>query len=244
MKIRRDRAGETAVVTGGSRGIGRAIALQLAEMDVNVVLAARSEESLAETVVSIEERGGTARAVPTDVTVQADIENLFSIAKAEFGVVDMLINSAGIPAPEEPMWELNSETWSEVLDVNLNGTFNCIREALVSDMLERESGTILVLSSLSGLVGLTHTGPYTVSKRGLQGLTSVLASELRGTDIRISNICPGQVDTEMTDDIAKVDRLDPVDVADVATFLLTRPSDAYVPQVVLVPPDSIPLVPQ
>lgn len=244
MEMQRDRSGETAVVTGGSQGIGREIAFQLADADVNLVLAARSEDRLTETVESIRERGGTARAVPTDVTVQSDVENLFQTAREEFEAVDILIDSAGIPAPEEPLWELDPDVWSEVLDVNLHGTFRCVREALDGGMVERGEGTIIIMSSLSGLIGLTRTGPYTVSKHGLQGLTSVLAKELRDTDIRISNICPGQVETGMTDNMVKVDRLDPSDIADVATFLLTRPADAYIPQVMIVPPDSIPLIPQ
>lgn len=244
MDDARDCTGKTAVITGGSGGIGREIARRLADRNANLVLAARSQDPLEETVAELEAEGADAHAVPTDVTDGDSVDALFSAADDEFGQVDILVNSAGIAAPQEPVWELDPGDWSDVIDINLNGTFRCTRAALRNGMLERERGTILVLSSLTGIVGMSHTGPYSVSKHGLQGLTSVLAKELRDTDIRISNLCPGQVDTEMTEDMVEVDRLDTDDVADVAMFLLTRPPEAYVPQVIMVPPDSIPLVPQ
>jgi len=107
---------------------------------------------------------------------------------------------------------------------------------------ERDEGTIINMSSLSGKVGFSQTGPYTASKHGIQGLTNVLAKELKETDIRVSAICPGQVETELTDDIVAVDRLETDDVTDIVVFLATRPPSLYIPEVVVVPPESIPLV--
>jgi NAD(P)-dependent dehydrogenase (short-subunit alcohol dehydrogenase family) len=240
----RDLTDSTAVVTGGSRGIGLEVASRLADAGANLVLAARSKDPLEEAVEDLGATGAEAVAVPTDVTEDESVTALFDEARESFGQVDVLVNSAGVPAPEVPLWEVEVDEWRKVIDVNLDGAFRCTRTALRSGMLEREEGTILILSSLTGIVGVPRTGPYTVSKHGLQGMTSVLAKELRDTDIRISNLCPGQVDTEMTEGMTTVDRLETDDVADLAMFVLSRPSDAYVPQVVLVPPDSIPLVPQ
>lgn len=233
--------GRTVVVTGGGRGIGRSIALEFANHGANVVVAARSEGEITDVAETIDERDGDAIAAPTDVTVTEDVTALFDRARETYGQVDILINNAGINV-NETIWTLSDEEWQDVLDVNLSGTFRCTREALTGGMLERDEGTIINMSSLSGKTGFKQTGPYTASKHGIQGLTNVLAKELKETEIRVSAICPGQVNTELTDDIAAVDRLEPDEIADIVRFLATRPPSLYIPEIVAVPPDSIPLV--
>lgn len=236
-----DLEGKTAVVTGAGRGIGRNVAIGLAEEGMNVALAARSEEEIDRVAETVTNRESEAIAVPTDVTSTADVETLFSRIRQEFEQVDLLVNNAGT-ASDGNLWELTDDEWETVLDVNLNGTFRCCREALTGGMLERETGTIVNMSSLTGKVGFAGTSAYGASKRGIQGLTNTLAKELKDTSVRVSAICPGQVATEMTDDIAEVDRLEPADVTDIVVFLATRPPNVYVPEVVAVPPGSIPVV--
>lgn len=233
--------GRTVIVTSGGRGIGRSVALEFADHGVNVVVAARSEDELDDVTEMIDEQGGDAIAVPTDVTVTEDVTNLFDRARDAYGRADIHVNNAGINV-NESLWDLTDEEWQSVLDVNLSGAFRCTREALTGGMLERGEGTIVNMGSLSGKVGFKRTGPYTASKHGVQGLTNVLAKELEETDIRVSAVCPGQVNTELTDDIAAVDRLEPEEIADIVLFLATRPPSLYVPEIVAVPPDSIPLV--
>ncbi|WP_254525704.1 SDR family oxidoreductase [Natrinema caseinilyticum] len=231
----------TAVVTGAGRGIGRSVALGLAKEGMNVVLAARSENEIGRVAETIRDRGSEAVAAPTDVTSTDDVTALFDRTREEFEQVDLLVNNAGTTA-DGNLWELTDDEWETVLDVNLNGVFRCCREALTGGMLEREAGTIVNMSSLTGKVGFAGTSAYGASKRGIQGLTNTLAKELKDTPVRVSAVCPGQVATEMTDDIAAVDRLEPEDVTDIVVFLATRPPNVYVPEVVAVPPGSIPVV--
>ncbi|MFC7157164.1 SDR family oxidoreductase [Halomarina halobia] len=233
--------GRTAVVTGGGRGIGRNIALGLAAEGANVVLAARSEDEITNVADVVRERGGEAIAVSADVTATEDVGTLFERARESFGQVDLLVNNAGTAAHGNT-WELSDEEWTRVIDVNLNGTFRCTREALNGGMLERGEGTIVNVGSLTGKIGFAGTSAYGASKHGIQGLTNTLAKELKDSDVRVHTVCPGQVRTEMTDDIAEIDRLEPDDVTDIVVFLATRPARAYIPEVVVVPPDTIPVV--
>jgi 3-oxoacyl-[acyl-carrier protein] reductase len=233
--------GETAVVTGGGRGIGRDVALGLAGEGMDVVLAARSTGEIAAAAEEIREAGGEALAVPTDVTDTDDVTELFERARERFGQVDLLVNNAGTNANGR-LWELSDEAWETVIDVNLNGAFRCAREALAGGMVERGEGTIINMGSLAGKVGFAGTSAYGASKHGIQGLTNTLAKELKDTDIRVSAVCPGQVATDLTEDIVEVDRLETEDVTDIVVFLATRPPGVYVPEIVAVPPDSIPVV--
>lgn len=235
----RELDGKTALVTGGGRGIGRDVSLGLADEGADVVVAARSENEITETAAAVRERGRESLAVPTDVTDSDDVRSLFERARETFDRIDVLVNNAGI-AIHGNVWELSEEEWTRVIDVNLNGTFRCTREALEGGMLEREEGVIVNVSSLTGKIGFAGNGAYGASKHGVQGLTNTLAKELKDTDIRVSAVCPGQVATGMTDDIAAVDRLEPGDVTEIVVFLATRPPDVYVPEIVAVPPETIP----
>ncbi|PSQ10879.1 3-ketoacyl-ACP reductase [Halobacteriales archaeon QS_5_70_15] len=236
-----DLAGRTAVVTGGGRGIGRSVARGLAAEGMRVVLAARSEGEIDAVAEEVRERDGEAIAVPTDVTDTDDVTRLFERARDRFGRVDLLVNNAGTNA-DGRLWELDDEAWETVIDVNLNGAFRCAREALAGGMVARGEGTIVNMGSLTGKVGFAGTSAYGASKHGLQGLTNTLAKELKDTDVRVSAVCPGQVATDLTDNIAEVDRLGTEDVTGIVVFLATRPPNVYVPEVVAVPPDSIPVV--
>jgi len=149
-----DLAGKTAVVTGAGRGIGRNIALGLAEEGMNVVLAARTEEEITQVAEAARDRGSEAVAVPTDVTSSDDVAALFDRTREAFEQVDLLVNNAGTTV-EKRLWKLTDDEWETVLDVNLSGTFRCSREALTGGMLEREDGTIINMGSLAGKVGFS-----------------------------------------------------------------------------------------
>jgi len=233
-------ADQSAIVTGAGRGIGATIARTLSENGAAVALAARSEDELVAVADDIQAAGGDALVIPTDVTEQNQVENLFSETSNEFEKVDILINNASI-SKYGKLWEHSVEEWESIVDVNLTGVFRCSRQALKSGMLDRETGKIINISSINGKTGFSDTGAYTASKHGVQGLTNVLAKELRETDIRVSSICPGQVDTDMQDEVPGVEPLETENISDIVLFLLSMPSSVYIPEVIAVPPESIPI---
>lgn len=235
-------SGATVVVTGASRGIGRAVALDCAEAGADVVLAARSTDALSAVAAEAKTHGVEALCVPTDVTDDSAVEALFARTIDRFDSVDVLVNNAGIYQDgPKPTWEIEPNEWARVVDVNLNGMYRCARAVLRDAMLEQGTGTIVNMSSLFGKTGLANNTAYVVTKHAIQGLTNSLAKELRDTDIRVSAICPGQVATGMTDSIADVERLDPADVVRAVRFVLEQDPGVYVPELIVMPSDSIPL---
>lgn len=191
-------AGQVAIVTGASRGIGRAVAIAFAGQGANVVLAARDAERLSANVAAIEASGGRALAIPTDVGDEASVAALFAGATAAFGPVSLLVNSAGAVA-NRPFAEMETATWDHVLAVNLRGTFLCCRAAFRA-MIPRGGGVIVNLSSLSGVPGVEKfpgLSAYNTSKFGVAGLSEILAVEGRPHHIRVIAVSPGAVDTEM-----------------------------------------------
>ena len=191
-------AGQVAIVTGASRGIGRAVAFAFAAQGARVVLAARDAERLHSNVAEIETGGGYALAVPTDVSDEASVAALFERATNAFGPVRLLVNSAGAVA-NRPFAEMDSATWDHVLAVNLRGTFLCCRAAFRA-MIPNGGGVIVNLSSLSGVRGVEKfpgLSAYNTSKFGVAGLSEILAVEGRSHNIRVIAVSPGAVDTEM-----------------------------------------------
>jgi NAD(P)-dependent dehydrogenase (short-subunit alcohol dehydrogenase family) len=187
-----------AIVTGASRGIGRATAALFAAEGAAVALAARDVESLVANVQEIEASGGVAQAVPTDVSDEAGVQALFTRVAGTFGPVDILINCAGAVA-NVPFEHLAVADWDRVLGTNLRGTFLCCREAFRA-MIPHGGGVIVNLSSLSGVRGVEKfpgLSAYTTSKFGVAGLSEILAVEGRPHHIRVVAVSPGAVDTEM-----------------------------------------------
>jgi NAD(P)-dependent dehydrogenase (short-subunit alcohol dehydrogenase family) len=186
---------QVAVVTGASAGIGRAVAAAYAAEGAKVVLAARNQEKLADVADAIRAVGGAALAVPTDVTNEGEVANLFRQAVETFGRVDLLVNNAGVSIGGPPD-ELTLEAWQKVIDVNLTGAFLCSREAL-RVMKPRRSGRIINVGSVSAKVPRRNSAPYAASKFGLEGLTRSFALDAREFGISVSILQPGNTESEL-----------------------------------------------
>jgi 3-oxoacyl-[acyl-carrier protein] reductase len=186
---------QVIVVTGGSQGIGRAIALACARGGARVVVAARSARRLEDVVSAIESSGGIGMAVPTDVTDETQVAHLVSETIRQYGRVDGLVNSAGV-APLAPVRETSLEVWQHTLDVNVTGTFLCCR-AVWGPMTEQERGSILNISSGAGKRAHAEWVAYCASKWAVMGLTESLALEGFPLGIRVNALCPGPTATPM-----------------------------------------------
>ena len=217
-------AGRVAVVTGASSGIGEACAVAFVEKGAKVVLAARRAERLAALVERLETLGGEALAVTTDVTSEADVDNLFAQATQRFGTVDVLINNAGI-ADSTPVDEMPLELWHRVIETNLTSAFLCSRAAFRA-MKGQGHGRIINIGSISARVPRQHSPAYAASKWGLDGLTRSLAIDGREFNIAASIFHPGIVATEIAPGAVKLPQdlsADPEDIADVIVHMCDIP---------------------
>ena len=189
-------ANKLALITGGGRGIGRAIALEFAREGAQIALAARTAEQVEEVA---DEVGETAKplAVVCDVSDVKAVEAMFAAVFVHFGKQpDILVNNAGI-AISAPVVKTSDELWERHLAVNLTGSFYCTRAALPS-MMEHKWGRIINIASIAGKTGAPYIAAYSSSKHGLIGLTRSVALEVASKGITVNAICPGYVDTEMT----------------------------------------------
>ena len=189
-------ANKTAIVTGGSRGIGRAIAIELAARGASVLVNYNTNGVAAEEVVlKIVNAGGKAAALPGDVAKVADAQALIKAAIEKFGGLDILVNNAGITRDMLIMM-MSEEAWDAVIDTNLKGSFNCAKAA-VRHMMKTRSGRIINITSVSGQIGNAGQTNYSASKAGLIGFTKALAREVAGRNITVNAIAAGYVDTEI-----------------------------------------------
>lgn len=189
-------AGRTALVTGASSGLGRHFAIVLARAGARVAVAARRTDRLRALVGEIEAAGGTAAAVPLDVTEASAIAPAFDAAEAALGPVTVLVNNAGIPAGS---WftRTSDEEWRRVLDVNLDGVFRVGREAARRMQAAKTGGSIINIASVLGLGVLKTVAPYAASKAAVIHLTKAMALELARDGIRVNALAPGYVETEL-----------------------------------------------
>ena len=186
-----------ALITGGGRGIGRAIALAFAREGARVAVAARTAEQVEHVAQEIETKGIRALALVCDVSDRASVEKLFVDARAGFGRdPDILVNNAGM-AESAPLLKTDDELWHRLLAVNLSGTFYCTRAALPA-MLANDWGRIINVASIAGKTGAPYIAAYAASKHGVLGLTRSVALEVASKGITANAICPGYVDTDMT----------------------------------------------
>ncbi len=188
--------GKTALVTGASRGIGRDIALKLAEEGASVLCVATNEALLRETVAAIEAKGGKAAYAIADVSKVAEAEAVIEKIGKDWGKLDVLVNNAGITR-DNLLMRMKDEEWDRVMEVNLKGAFNLIRAA-ARPMMKARAGKIVNISSVVGLIGNPGQANYAASKGGMIAMTKSVARELGSRGITANTVCPGFIETEMT----------------------------------------------
>ncbi len=213
---------KVAIITGAGRGVGRSTALSFARAGAKVMLFSRTQAQLDAAVSNITQQGGEAIAVMGDVAREEDVQHLFEQTLRAYGRVDILVNCAGIVAVK-PFVDMDTETWDDVLNINLRGTFLCCRAAF-RVMVEQKQGVILNLSSLSGVKGVEKfpgLSAYNVSKAGVASLTEILAVEGKPHNIRVSVVSPGAVATKLLQQAAPhlTAGMTPDELAEILLFL-------------------------
>lgn len=221
--------GKTALVTGGSRGIGLAIARRLGQMGANVGICARDAERLERAVRQLKQEGFSTVGVHADVTRAADVELLVQKTQTSLGPIDILVNNAGT-GYFGPVQEASEANWDGVLDTNLKGVF-LTTKAVAPGMIERGGGHIINIASLAGRNAFAGGSVYCASKWGLLGFTYCAAEDLRAHGIRVSAICPGSVATEFGGPHSgkNADKmLKPDDIAHAVAMLVTQSPQSFI----------------
>jgi 3-oxoacyl-[acyl-carrier protein] reductase len=232
---------KTALVTGGSRGIGQAIAQKLSETSNVAVGYSNSKEQAVEVVNSIQANGGNAIAVQIDVTDNDSVEKCFELIEKEFSSVEILVNNAGI-TKDNIFPRLKQDDWDSVIDTNLTGSFRTSQRA-IKGMMKNKWGRILFISSVAGISGNTGQSNYAASKAGMIGLAKTISKELGSRNITSNVIAPGYIDTDMTSflndeqkeeiigqlSIKRVGK--PEDIANMVAFLCSDESEYITGQV-------------
>lgn len=227
-----------ALVTGGGRGIGRAIALELARSGAKVVVnyAGRADKA-EETVQLIQEAGGEGIAVQADVSVAEDVDRLIQTAVNTYGRIDILVNNAGITR-DTLLLRMKESDWDAVLDTNLKGVFLCTK-AVSKGMMKQRSGAIINISSVVGITGNAGQANYAAAKAGILGFTKSIAKELSSRGIRVNAVAPGYISTDMTETLPEEVRKqileqvplgrigNPEDIAKTVVFLAS-PAASYI----------------
>ena len=228
-------AGQVAVVTGASRGIGLAIARRLGQMGARVSLCARNAENLERAASGLRAAGIQVLALRTDVTRGDQVASLVSETQRTFGPVDILVNNAGIGI-FGPFQEHTEADWNSVMDTNLKSVF-LVSRAVAPEMIRRKTGHIINIASLAGKSAFANGAVYCASKWGLLGLTGCMAEELRAHGIRVSAICPGSVATEFSPHAGKdpARMLQPEDVAHAVAALVTQAPGSFISEVLMRP---------
>lgn len=188
--------GKTAIVTGASRGIGKRMALALADAGANLVLSARNEELLRETEREAKKRGIKTLVSPIDTTKLEEIQGMVKKSIDSFGKIDILVNNAGVGWPK-PVLKVTEEDWDAVIDVNAKGCFFCC-QAVLSSMLEQKKGSIINISSVAASTGLSLFAPYTASKGAVSAMTRALAVEVASCNVRVNAVAPSWFETDLT----------------------------------------------
>lgn len=191
-------AGQVAVVTGGGRGLGRAMACDLAAAQASVAIVARSDDQLAETADLIRKAGGRVLTIPTDITDRNAVETMVEHVESELGAIDLLVNNAGVTGVPGPIWEIDPDDWQNTFDVNLRGAFLCSR-AVLRMMTKRQRGRIINVASAIALGPIIYTSTYAISKAALLRLTECTALDGKAHGIVSFAIDPGSVRTAMTE---------------------------------------------
>lgn len=229
-------AGQVAVVTGAGRGIGAAIAHSLAALGAATVLCGRTRANLDSTAKQIVEDGGKAEAIVCDVSSLESVQAAAKQVESSFGRLDVLVNNAGIGGFGGPLHQLAPEAWDEILNTNLRGVYYAIR-SFAPMMIKARAGHIINISLIAGKNALPNGAAYAASKWGLNGLSYSVAEELRSHKIRVSVVCPGSTNTDLSPHIGKdtLKMLQPEDVAHAVEMLVTQAAQSFVSEIILRP---------
>jgi 3-oxoacyl-[acyl-carrier protein] reductase len=229
-------SGQVAIVTGAGRGIGAAIARKLAKLGATAVLCGRTQSTLDSTAQSILDAGGKTEVIPCDVTVLHQLEYAATRVDSTFGRCDILVNNAGVAGFNDALHNLLPDDWDRILNTNLRGVYFTIK-AFAPLMIRNYQGHIINISSLAGKNALPNGAAYAASKWGLNGLTYSVAEELRVHNIRVSVICPGSTETELTPHAGKDPKkmLQPDDIAHAVAMLATQSAQSFVSEILLRP---------
>jgi 3-oxoacyl-[acyl-carrier protein] reductase len=227
--------GQVALITGGNRGIGLAIAERLADMGAKIAICGRDAGKLQQAAVSLQNRGVEVFSRVADITDVADILMMVNETRAALGPVDILVNNAGI-GHFGPFHELNEDDWDVTLDTNLKSVFMMSR-AVAPEMIQRRTGHIINIASLAGKNAFAGGAIYCASKFGLMGLSACMAEDLRNYNIRVAAVCPGSVSTEFSlhkgTDHSKL--LQAEDVAHAVAALVTQGPTNFISEIQLRP---------
>jgi len=222
--------GKVAIVTGASRGIGRAISIALSRQAATVVLAARSIRELQKTADMVTQAGGKSQTVVTELTNEDSIKNLVKETGEIFGRLDILVNNAGVTHSAK-LEDTATGDWDRCISINARAPFILCREALPL-LKQSKAAHIINIASVVGVKGYPLQSAYTASKHALRGMTISLAEELRGSNVRVHVLCPGGVNTDMVDrvrpDIAKDELIKPEEIAELVLYLVTHKGSAVV----------------
>ncbi|UOQ42792.1 SDR family oxidoreductase [Halobacillus salinarum] len=236
---------KTAIVTGASSGIGKAIAKNLADEGANVVLAARRSEKLKELAEEVHsEYGVQTNVIETDVTKREEMENLVQQTVEQFGSIDIFVNNAGVMLLSF-LKNDHVDEWEQMVDVNIKGVLFGIHAAL-PEMLKQETGHIINVSSVAGHEVFPSSTVYSATKYAVRALSMGMEKELSNSGVRVTNVSPGAVDTELTDhitdgevlDMFKDRKMEPLEAEDIArsvTYAVTQPSYVNVNEVIVRP---------
>jgi NAD(P)-dependent dehydrogenase (short-subunit alcohol dehydrogenase family) len=224
---------QVAVVTGAGRGIGRAVAIELAQLGMRVALTSRTRADLEETARGVP----GAHVAPADIRNRGEVEGMLSGVVDRFGPIDVLINSAGV-YHFGPVVEATDDDFDSVVETNLKGIFFASRAVLPS-MIKRRKGYIINIASIAGKVGSPGRALYCASKFGVVGFSQALAEEVRAHGIRVSVVCPGSTNTDFspkeTADKSRERMLQPADVAHAVRMLLGQESNSFISEIVMRP---------
>jgi NAD(P)-dependent dehydrogenase (short-subunit alcohol dehydrogenase family) len=242
LKMPKRLEGKVAIVTGASRGIGRAISIALAKEGAAIVLAARSIEKLRETANLVTDAGGRPEIVVTDLVEEESIKNLVRVTSQKFSRLDILINNAGVTHSAK-LDQTTTQDWDRCFAVNSRAPFILCREALPL-LKKAEAGYIVNIASVVGVKGYPLQSAYTASKHAIRGMTISLAEELNRSNIRVHLICAGGVDTdllqEVRPDLKKQDLMRPDEIAELVLYLVTHKGNAFIDELHIRRATSVP----
>jgi 3-oxoacyl-[acyl-carrier protein] reductase len=223
----------TIIITGSSKGIGKAIALELAKQNVNLVLVARDQNKLLELKENIEALGSNCICVPVDLTLEGSIKTVIDKTLDSFGGIDVLINNAGLGTPGSIL-DTTEEQWKKLMTLNAKVPFFLSKEA-IPHLSKSSRGIIINISSVVGRKGYVNQAAYTSSKHALAGFTKVLSQEVRPMGIRVHLIAPGGVATEMVaamrPDIDAASLIQPEEIANIVNFLIFSNGNAMIDEI-------------